>query len=291
MKKKLLLMLVAALLLPSILSAYYNPGMPTGLLSDFAKMLTLEERAQLEAKLEDFEKKTGDEIAVVTISSLRGESIETFAEELFKQWGIGKKGKDNGVLLLIAKDNKKVRFEVGYGLEPYVTDLEAAQIIRSTLIPAFTEEKYFEGISQSIDELIASIQSDESSSTSESSQTSTTPDYASYVAFGIFGFLFLTRLFAQTRSWWLGGVIGAGAAATVTYFFGFVEAGLLAFLFLVPLGFLIDFIFSRIGPGGGSGGFPGLGGWGGSGSSSSGFGGFGGFGGGSSGGGGASGRW
>lgn len=286
------LVLLAAV--PYGVHAYYNPGIPTGYVSDFADMLTTEQTQALEAKLSAYEKETGNEIVFVTISSLRGESVETFANELFKEWGIGKHGKDNGVLLLVAKQNKKMRFEVGYGLEPYLTDLEASQIIQKTLIPAFTLENYYEGLSQAADDVIAQIEG-EGMSDEEKAYAATldtpAPDYTSYVVFGVFAFLFLSRLFAQTRSWWLGGVIGAAAASAVTYFFGFVEAGALAFMFLVPLGFLLDFVCSRIGPGGGGGGFPGLGSWGGGGSSSSGFGGFGGFGGGLSGGGGASGRW
>jgi uncharacterized protein len=288
MKKILLLALAVLLLSPSALSAYTKPGNPTGFVNDYAKLFSADERAQLEAKLSGFNTQTGNEVAVVSIETLEGEGIENFAEALFQDWGIGKAGEDNGILLLISKGDREMRIEVGYGLEPYITDIEASHLIQNVLTPAFRQEKYFDGVDEATGLIMAKLEGNYSPAFAAPVQESM-PDYNNYFIFGIFGLLFLSRLFAQTRSWWLGGAIGAAAAIVVTFFFGFVVAGLIAFLVLVPLGLFIDFIFSRIGPGGGPGGLPGMGSWGGRGGSSSG--GFGGFGGGSSGGGGASGRW
>lgn len=287
MKKVFLLGSLALLCLPVASYAYTTPGEPTGFVNDYANLLSSGEQAQLEATLSDFNKRTGNEIAVVTIETLAGDTVENFAEQLFQDWGIGKKGQDNGILLLISKSDREMRIEVGYGLEPELTDLEAAHLIRNVLTPAFREEQYFAGITEAVGLIIKKLEGEASSAFVEPQAM---PDYSSYFIFGILGLLFLSRLFAQSRSWWLGGAIGAAAAAVVTFFFGFMVAGLAAFVVLVPLGLLIDFIFSRIGPGGGPGGLPGMGSFGGRGGSSS-TGGFGGFGGGSSGGGGASGRW
>lgn len=289
--KKLSLIVALALLAPGILFAYTKPGNSTGYVTDYASLLTADQKGQLELKLTNFEKQTGNEIAVVTISSLGGDTIEHYAVKLFEDWQIGKKDKDNGLLLLIAKDDRQMRIEVGYGLEPTVTDIEASHLIQNVLAPAFRQEKYYDGINEAIDLLIAKIGGENSTAFEETGDGS---DVIGWVAVIGFALLFLTRLFAQSRSWWLGGVIGAAAGLAMTFLFGFFAVGLIGFIVLIPLGLFIDFIFSRIGPGGGPGGLPGLGRWGNSswtsGSSSSG-GGFGGFGGGSSGGGGASGGW
>jgi len=284
--KRFVPILLAALLLPVFAHAYFTPGEPQGFVNDYAQIFSTEEKIQLEAKLSQFQKQTGNEIAVVSINSLVGDTIENFAVKLFEDWRIGKKGEDNGLLLLIAKEDREMRIEVGYGLEPYITDLEASHLIQNVLVPAFRDEQYYAGVNEATDLIIKKLDGDTSAAFSASAEE--VPDFSGYVVFGLFGLLFLTRLFAQTRSWWLGGVIGAAAATVVTSLFGFANAGLISFLVLVPLGFFIDFIFSRIGPGGGPGGLPGMGSWGGRGGSG---GGFGGFGGGSSGGGGASGRW
>jgi uncharacterized protein len=290
--KKIAAIVFAALLLPGVAFGYANPGNPTGFVNDYASILSSEQKAQLEAKLSDFEKKSGNEIAVVTINSLGGDTIENYAAALFDDWNIGQKGKDNGLLLLIAKDDRKMRIEVGYGLEPYVTDIEASHLIQNVLTPAFRSGDYFGGINEATDLLISKLGGEDSPAFAGSDQ-GTAPDFGTWFVAGIFGLLFLSRLFAQSRSWWLGGVIGAAAGIVISFFFGFIAVGLVSLIVLVPLGLIIDFIFSRIGPGGGPGGLPGLGRWG-SGSWSSGSssgGGFGGFGGGSSGGGGASGGW
>ena len=284
--KRFVPILLAALLLPVFVHAYVKPGEPQGFVNDYAHLFSTEQKNQLETKLSQFEKETGNEIAVVSINSLLRDTIENFAVKLFEDWQIGKKGSDNGILILIAKEDREMRIEVGYGLEPYVTDLEASHLIQNVLVPAFRDGRYFDGVSEATDLIIKKLDGDNPAEFAASNQE--LPDYSNYFVFGLFGLLFLSRLFAQTRSWWLGGVIGAAAATVVSMFFGFMTIGLFAFLLLVPLGFFIDFIFSRIGPGGGPGGLPGMGSWGGRGGSG---GGFGGFGGGSSGGGGASGRW
>lgn len=288
--KKVFLALAAALLLPAIAGAYVNPGNPTGFVNDYAHLFSSEEKIQLEAKLSRFEKETGNEIVVATIGSLLGDTVENFAVELFDDWNIGKLGEDNGILILIAQEEHKIRIEVGYGLEPELTDIEASHLIQNVLTPAFREENYFGGVDEATSLIIDKLDGEASSAFEEKANTG--EDWGTYFVLGIFGLLFLSRLFAQTRSWWLGGVIGAAAAGVVSFFFGLSPVGVISFAILVPLGLFIDFIFSRIGPGGGPGGLPGLGRWGssswGSGSSS---GGFGGFGGGSSGGGGASGGW
>ena len=135
------------LLIPFVVFAYQNPGIPTGFVNDFAEMLTAEQRQSLEKKINDFEKTTGNELSVVTVSGLGGDTIENFAVKLFEDWGIGKKNKDNGVLLLIARDERQFRIEVGYGLEGALTDARSFWITQNILRPAFQKGDYYGGIS------------------------------------------------------------------------------------------------------------------------------------------------
>src|SRR3989344_5277330 len=105
--------------------AYTSPGSPSGFVNDFAQMMSAGARAQLEQKLVQLEKDSTNEISVVTINNLDGDTIENFAVKLFQEWGIGKTKNDNGILLLIAKDDRKMRIEVGYGLEGALTDAQS----------------------------------------------------------------------------------------------------------------------------------------------------------------------
>ena len=124
------------------------PAKPQGWVSDFAGIMSDMTKSQIDALCAEVKKSTGAEIAVVTVSSLDGMSVEEYAVSLFKKWGIGEKGKDNGVLFLIAPNERKTRIEVGYGLEPVITDGRAGEIIRETVIPFFKKGDYDQGILQ-----------------------------------------------------------------------------------------------------------------------------------------------
>ncbi len=133
---------------------------PVGHVNDFAQILHPETISQLETMLVEFESTTGNEIAVVTIPTHGSdETIESYAVELFEKWGIGKEQEDNGILLLIARDDREVRIEVGYGLEPEVTDIESAAIIRESIVPAFRAGDYNKGVKDAVAKIIESIES------------------------------------------------------------------------------------------------------------------------------------
>ena len=100
--------IAVALFVPCVAAAYYNLGSPSGFVNDFAGMLGVDQKASLEAKLVSFERDTGNEIAVVTIPSLDGDTIENFAVKLFEDWKIGKEKNDNGALVLIALDDPNI---------------------------------------------------------------------------------------------------------------------------------------------------------------------------------------
>jgi len=117
-----------------------------GYVNDFANVLDTDTASRLEAFISRTEKETTAEIVVVTIESLEGWEIEDYAIELFGRWAIGKKDKDNGVLLLVALEERALRIEVGYGLEGALTDLESGNIIDNIIVPRLKQDDYASGI-------------------------------------------------------------------------------------------------------------------------------------------------
>ncbi len=145
--------------LASLHAAPHYPR-PQGYVTDAANILDASTRRQLEQQLSDFEKQTSIQIAVATVPALEGETVDSYAVGLFKEWGIGKKGKDNGVLLLVAPNERKVRIEVGYGLESVLPDGLCGQIIREDITPFFRQQRLGDGIMagiQSIEKVLQGV--------------------------------------------------------------------------------------------------------------------------------------
>ena len=133
------------------------PQHPEGRVTDFTATLSPSEISSLNYKLADFEEKTTNQIAILIIPSLEGDNLEDYSIRLAEKWKIGQKGKDNGVILLIVKNDRRLRIEVGYGLEHLLTDLRAGSITRNTIVPSFKKRKFFEGINRGIDAIIKAI--------------------------------------------------------------------------------------------------------------------------------------
>ena len=157
MRRALVSAIFGIILFPLVSFAHLDFKKPEGFFSDSASLLSPKSGSAIESLLSSYTKETANEIAVLIIPSLEGDPIEDVAVEVFQSWGIGQKGKDNGVLLLISKEDKEVRIEVGYGLEPDLTDAEVGAIIRNTLTPAFKEGKYDEGVGLALEAIIKGI--------------------------------------------------------------------------------------------------------------------------------------
>lgn len=125
--------------------------------TDQANIMSYEQLLDLRQKLTDFETETTHQIVVLTINSLGNESIEDYALEVFDQNRIGQLDVDNGLLILFSAEDREVRIEVGYGLEPIITDAISSRLIRNVMIPKFKEDRYFEGIDLATDEIIKII--------------------------------------------------------------------------------------------------------------------------------------
>jgi uncharacterized protein len=126
---------------------------PSADVNDFAGILSPSERESLEQRCRELRAKTGAQLTVVILDSLRGGQIDDFTVKLFERWGVGEKGKDNGVMLLVALQERRARIEVGYGLEPILTDALAGRILDQQLFPAFRRQEYAAGLRAAVDRI------------------------------------------------------------------------------------------------------------------------------------------
>ncbi len=143
--RRFIVSLFIVLLIGSTAAALDIPK-PTGYVNDLADIISPEVELKLEQFLKDFDKSDSTQISVLTIPTLDGESLEEYSLRVLESWGLGQKGKDNGALLLVAKKEKKIRIEVGYGLEGRLTDLLAGRIIDNEISPRFKQGDFDGGI-------------------------------------------------------------------------------------------------------------------------------------------------
>ena len=134
----------------------------TGRIVDQANIIPIETRNALEPKLADLEAKSGIQLVVATVRSLDGLEIEPYANELFRTWKLGEKAKNNGVLLLVAPNERRVRIEVGYGLEGTLTDALSSVIIANAIAPRFKAGDFGGGISRGVDDIVTVLTTDAS---------------------------------------------------------------------------------------------------------------------------------
>ena len=255
-----------------------------GRVNDTAQMLSSQTKANLESLLASFEATDSTQIVVLTIPSLEGEVLEEYSMRVVEVWKIGQKGFDNGALLLIARDERKLRIEVGYGLEGSLTDLVAGRIISGVIVPRFKEGRFDQGISEGVAAMVAVVRG-EFTASEATTGTGKTNDPAGLIFLLIFLFSFIGRVFHKKQK---AAAIAGGVASPILGLMMFPHVGIWL-LALIPLGILGGLFVSSLSAAGGGGGFY-IGG-GGYGRSSGGFGGGFGGGGGGFGGGGASGGW
>jgi uncharacterized protein len=288
----ILAVLAFALLVCPVLSQDFPD--PEGFVNDFAGVLSDSTVTALEYQLSTLEKETSAEVAVVTIESLEGATIEEYAVKLFEKWEIGKRDKDNGVLLILAIDDRDIRIEVGYGLEETITDGRAGRILDDKVLPFLSDNDYDTGIQLGVMEIENYIRSGDPPSVVEENPVQ---DIISefrvpipvITGLGVFT-IYILGFMARTRSIWLGGIWGVILGLVLGFGFGQNLLMIILPLSMGAFGLLLDWVLSRnyrsrSSHGQPTGWFSSGGGFRGSG------GGFGGFGGGRSGGGGASRGW
>src|SRR4051812_9489034 len=153
---------LAALLLAALAFAAANLPALTGRIVDQANVIPAETRNAIEPKLADLETKSGIQLVVATVRSLDGQEIEPYANELFRAWKLGEKAKNNGVLLLVAPNERRVRIEVGYGLEGTLTDALTKVIIANAIAPRLKAQDFGGGISRGVEDIITVLTTDAS---------------------------------------------------------------------------------------------------------------------------------
>ena len=286
---------IAVLLLMSapLLFAATVPGLK-GHVNDHADLIDPATESQLEAALVQLEKSDTTQVLVLTIASLAGDSLEEFSMRVVEQWQPGQKGLDNGVLLLIAKNDRKIRIEVGYGLEGKLTDLVSGRIIRDIIIPQFKAGRFEQGIVAGVTAIVG-VTRGEFTATAPARQRPGDQSAPPGVI-GLLALIVFTNMLGRINRFT--GAIAGGVLAPIAGAL-FLNIGIIGILALIPLGLAGGFLISLMGgplsfghagrhTGRRGGSWPG--GFGGGGFSSGGFGGFSG-GGGGFGGGGASGGW
>jgi uncharacterized protein len=263
------LLAILALAGSPALAAY--PPHPNGPVLDQADIIPAAEEAKLDAELRKYNKDTGRALIVATVSSLEGEDIATYGPNLGQTWGVGGKESDQGLILLVAPNERKVRIEVGYGLEAYLPDVLAGRIVRETITPRFKAGDMAGGITAGIDAVTTQLDRDpaeakavaEAAAAAEAQSPRGQDVSIGSVIFWLVLMVFLMSMFGRRRR-------------------GFRRSGIDPGIVLWGISEIAHHASRRSGGGGFGGGID-FGGGGG--------GGFGGFGGGGFGGGGASGDW
>jgi uncharacterized protein len=261
-----------------------------GRVNDYGGILSSATISQLDFILKEFEASDSTQIVVLTIPSLKGDNLERFSLEAAEKWGVGQRGKDNGALLVISRDDRKLRIEVGYGLEGTLTDLVAGRIIRKVIAPQFRQGSFNQGVIDGVDAIIAAVKGEfQQGTNSASGKSDENFDFGALIILIIFFSSFIGTAFRRSK------LLAAGVGGVIMPLIGFLFLRLtgLALVGLVVVGMIGGLVASAMASSSGTGshprrmggGFPGGGG--GFGGSSGGFGG----GGGGFGGGGASGGW
>jgi uncharacterized protein len=259
--------------------------------TDSTGTLTVAERAALEAKLEAFEKAKGSQVAVLIVPSIGTETIEEYAGRVTDEWKLGRKGVDDGVLLLVAKQERKIRIQTGRGVQGSLTDALSRRIVADIVAPRFRTGDFAGGIEAGVDSIMKAIEG-ESLALPEPRKTGRKVDTVSSYSDFLWIAFFAVPVVAVVLRGILGRFLGAGVTSGLTGVAAWLVFGSLAFGGVAAL---IAFVFTLFSGALGRGGFipGGMGGFGGGGFGGGGGGGGGGFSGGGGGfdGGGASGSW
>ena len=199
---------LCCMLFTTVFSAWAQKPVPqlTGRIVDRAAMIKVADQANLTARLEAHEEATGNQVVVLTVNSLDGDNLEEFSLRVARTWALGQKDRDNGVLFLVAKNDRKMRIEVGYGLEGTLTDAVASFIIRQTITPMFKQGLFNGGIIAGTGQIIDVLESDETALAEWKERASgSDPDWPFYlfiaiwlmIFFGSFVTNILVRMFGR----------------------------------------------------------------------------------------------
>ena len=289
----LLAALVGAVMLAAASAAPWQPSreglQPVPALqarvTDLTGTLSASDRAAMDAKLAEWEARTTNQLAVLIVPTTQPEAIEEYGIRVAEAWKIGQKGKDNGAILLVAKNDKRIRLEVGYGLEGVLTDLTSRRIIEETIAPLFSKGEFAAGINAGIDRIVSVVGAGEPLPPAQPRRQAPARgfDLGTWALILLVAVPAIGALLRSILGNVGGSVVGAGIVGGAAWLF----AGSLLIAAVVAIVAFVIISFSAFGRGGPGLWLPGGRGWGGGGFGGGGFSG----GGGGFGGGGASGGW
>ena len=213
----------------------------TGRVVDDAEILKPATRERITALVKAHEEKTTDQITVLTIPTLGGDSVEDFANRVFAAWKLGQKGRDNGVLVVVAPQDRRMRIEVGYGLEGTLTDVAASRIIRNVMTPAFKTGDFDRGIEDGVKAIVAQLEGDAAAGGTSATFADTSSESSSKSAFKIEG---------PDLPWYMRILLGCFIFGVIGVFtvVGVMTPGMGWFLYLFLIPFWAMFPIIVIGP-------------------------------------------
>ena len=241
-----LLLIFFFVMLPAV---SYCLGVPelTGRVNDYADMLSKPTEEQLETALEALEQKSSTQIAILTVHSLAGENLEQYSLQVAESWKLGQEDLDNGVLLFIAKAERKIRIEVGYGLEGSLTDLLAGRVIRNIITPKFKNGNFDQGVIDGVTAMIKIVEGEYTEENLSNYEYGSSGDTGGAIVLGFFMFFTLGKISRGRKL--LAGVAGAILTPLISLaFWGFTWQIVVLLIFVGFIaGVLASTVFARKG--------------------------------------------
>ncbi len=204
-----------------------------GRVNDLAGLISRGTEAELERRMAELESSDSTQLVILTITSLEGEVLEEYSIRVAEEWGIGQEGYDNGALLLVSKNDRAVRLEVGYGLEGSLTDLLAGRIIDNEILPNFSAGRFDAGFLKGIEAVTAAVKGEYKAEAKPSSRAGSLRSGRSLMPFLI---IFIVVAMIGSKKRIFGGLAGAVLVPVIGVFV--LSLGLQMLFFLIPLGFI-----------------------------------------------------
>ncbi len=205
-KKKIIVLIVSLVLLVPVITMAQDklpvPDSPTSWVNDYANIFSAAEVSQLDRKLNEFEYRTSTQIFVITLDDNGGYPADMLAPMIGERWGVGQKGRDNGILMLVDMQDRDIQISTGYGNEEYVTDLLAGRIVDHEILPNFKNGEYFAGVDAATNVLISLL---DGKFTADEYRKQTASKGGSSIGGVIFMMILFSIIFGRRRSSGMGG--------------------------------------------------------------------------------------
>lgn len=240
MKRQLQFIIFAIVLLWLSTAGALDVPQLTGYVNDYAGMISPSVKASLEDELKAFEQSDSTQIVILTIPSLKNEVLEEYSIKVAEKWKIGQKGKDNGIIVLVAKQERKIRIEVGRGLEGRLTDLMAGRIIDLVIKPRFKRGDFDGGFTAGIHSLIDATRGE--FKVEEKRKAGGNDKFSGFFAFLFFNAIIVFIIGGISRI--LGGIVGAICLPLLVELF--FHPGLIAVIVLGIIGFVAGYFLSTL---------------------------------------------